>query len=88
MKKFKNGDIIYNAIKTYPKVRFFVNSGSVYYNNRADTEGNAVIFALLPTTSGYIPPGELDCNLLKEDGFVLLTEDSENLVLENCPGSV
>jgi len=27
MKKFKNSDIFYNIIKTYPKVKFFMNAG-------------------------------------------------------------
>jgi hypothetical protein len=33
MKKFTENDIFINTIKTYPKVRIFVNSGSVYYND-------------------------------------------------------
>ena len=54
MKKFGNGDIIYNAIKTYPKVRFFANSGSVSYNNDTSTQGSAVLFDFLKITPSSV----------------------------------
>ena len=34
MKKFKDGEIIYNVIKAHPKVEFFANSGVVHYNKQ------------------------------------------------------
>lgn len=84
MKKFKNGDIIYNAIKTYPKVRFFANSGSLYYNN---TKYPAVIndFLRSPPTA----PIETDeCLLLLEDGGIILAENTNFIELESCPNGV
>ena len=34
MKKFKDGEIIYNVIKTHPKVEFFVNAGIVHFDKQ------------------------------------------------------
>lgn len=82
MKKFKNGDIIYNSIKTYPKVRFLVNSGSITYNNDADRNGNAVLFDFLRN-----PPIIVEtegCLLLQEDGGQILTENGDPISIENC----
>jgi hypothetical protein len=81
MKKFGSGDIIYNSIKTYPKVRFFVNSGLVSYNNDADNEGNAVLFDFLRLPSGITVE---ECFLLAEDGQPILTEILENIQPESC----
>jgi hypothetical protein len=81
MKKFGNGDIIYNAIKTYPKVRFFANSGSVSYNNDTSTQGSAVLFDFLKI------PQELvigECFLLQENSDLILTEDGNSLIIEDC----
>ncbi len=83
MKKFKNGDIIYNSIKTYPKVRFLVNSGSITYNNDADRNGNAVLFDFLRTPP-TITEGVIDCLLLQEDGGQILTENGDPISIENC----
>ena len=41
--KFKKDDIFHNTLKTYPRVEFFIYSGSVYFNNENQT-------ALLPRT--------------------------------------
>lgn len=85
MKKFRSGDIIYNAIKAYPKVRFFVNSGSIYYNNKTDTDGNAVIFDFLPTIPGYyVPPDEPDCIILTEGSDPITTQSDYYLQVESC----
>jgi len=82
MKKFGSGDIIYNRIKAYPKVRFYANSGSISYNNDIDNSGNAVLFDFLRAPSGSIIIEE--CFLLAEDGQPLLTELSENIQPESC----
>lgn len=82
MKKFTQGDIIYNSIKTYPKVRFFVNSGSISYNNNTDTNGNAVLFDFLRN-----PPIIVEtegCLLLQEDGGQILAENGDPITVENC----
>lgn len=85
MKKFRSGDIIYNAIKTYPRVRFLVNSGSVYFNNRTDTEGNAVIFDFLRAIPPYyVPPEEPDCIILTEGADPIITQAEYYLQVENC----
>lgn len=83
MKKFKNGDIIYNSIKTYPKVRFLVNSGSITYNNDADTNGNAVLFDFLRNPS-ITTEEVVDCLLLQENGDQILTENGDPISIENC----
>jgi len=31
--EFKKDDVFYNTLKTYPRVNFYIYSGSVYYNN-------------------------------------------------------
>lgn len=81
MKKFNNGDIIYNSVKTYPKVRFFANSGSITYNNDADRNGNAVLFDFLRNPE--IPQLQ-DCLLLQEDGGQILAENGDPITVENC----
>lgn len=83
MKKFGSGDIIYNKIKAYPKVRFFANSGSISYNNNTDTTGNAVLFDFLRTPPPPFVPPE-DCLLLAEDGEGIITEDGQELQPEYC----
>lgn len=40
MKKFNDGDVLVNRIKTYPHCKFFVNTGSVVYNNKNREENN------------------------------------------------
>jgi hypothetical protein len=78
MKKFNSGDIIYNTIKAYPKVRFFANSGVVNSDS---------IFDFLPEPPpGPIPPEE--CFLLAEDGQTLLSEDNQELQPEYCDTAV
>lgn len=81
MKKFNNSDIIYNSIKTYPKVRFLVNSGSITYNNNADTGGNAVLFDFLRTP---VSESAIDCALLQENGDQILTENGDSILVEDC----
>ena len=86
MKKFRSGDIIYNKIKAYPKVRFFANSGSISYNNNTDSSGNAVLFDFLrgiPTT-----PPEIDCALLTEAEAIIYTETEGYLLVDNCGDNI
>lgn len=37
MKKFKDGDIFVNSVKTYPKVKLFGYNGKIYINNTNET---------------------------------------------------
>lgn len=37
MKKFEDGDIFLNNMKTYPKVKLFGYNGSIYINNTSET---------------------------------------------------
>jgi len=82
MKKFGSGDIIYNKIKAYPKVRFFANSGSISYNNDTDNGGNAVLFDFLRGIS--TTPPEIDCALITEEEAIIYTENDGYLLIENC----
>jgi hypothetical protein len=53
MKKFTENDIFVNTIKTYPKVRFFIQNGIIYFN---DTNDNGVkLNEFLTAISGNIP---------------------------------
>lgn len=83
MKKFGSGDIVYNKIRAYPKVRFFANSGSISYNNDTDSSGTAVLFDFLRNPPPpFVPPD--DCILLAEDGQVIISEDGQELKPEYC----
>ena len=61
--KFKSNDLIYNRIKTYPKVEFSIARGpgnttsKVYYNNRPEILGQ---FGLGSPESGYVSLYELN----------------------------
>lgn len=83
MKKFGSGDIVYNKIRAYPKVRFFANSGSISYNNDTDSSGTAVLFDFLRNPPPPLVPPE-DCFLLAEDGQILLSENNLELQPEYC----
>ena len=80
MKKFTENDIFVNTIKVYPKVRIFVYSGSVTYN---DTKNSGVLlndFLLsLPGPGTSLIPENA---IAAEDGIVILTEDGDYIVIE------
>ena len=38
--KFGSNDIFHNVIKTHPQCKFFIYSGSVYYNNKPALTGS------------------------------------------------
>jgi|688.fasta_scaffold589846_2 hypothetical protein len=48
LKKFESSDIFVNRIKTYPKVRVFTYSGSMYYNNNTVSGSGVSIYNFLP----------------------------------------
>ena len=84
MKKFKEGDLIYSVIKTYPKVEFFMNDGvqnSMYYNRL-----NYL------TSSSRVPHGHIGLNdfphiefngIIVENTFYILTEGGDIINAEN-----
>lgn len=78
MKKFTENDIFVNTIKVYPKVRFFVYSGSVTYN---DTKNSGVLlndFLLSLPGVSFIPENAIAA----EDGVAIVTEDGDYIVIE------
>lgn len=81
LKKFQNSDIFVNRIKTYPKVRVFTYSGSMYYNNNAIPNEGVELFKFL--TQPEFPPPE-ECALLAENGYFLINEDNYYLINDNC----
>ena len=53
--EFKQNDVFVNRIKAHPRVKFFLYSGTVYYNNRTSSSVNHV-------PNGYISLYELNVN--------------------------
>ena len=47
LKKFQTSDVFINTIKTYPKVRIFTYSGSMYYSNSAVSDDGVKLFDFL-----------------------------------------
>jgi hypothetical protein len=83
LKKFERNDIFVNRIKTYPKVRVFTYSGSMYYNNETISQDGARLFDFLmePVSAG--PPSPVPSTVLvTEDGEYLLTEDGTFIIIE------
>ena len=54
--KFGENDLLVNRIKSYPKVEFFVHTGSVYYNNENNNASNS------NTPNGHISLYEYNVN--------------------------
>ena len=80
LKKFNNSDIFVNKIKTYPKVRVFTYSGSVYYNNSPTTGSGVSLYDFLPEPQAPAPV--LENLILLESGDNLVTEDGDNIIIE------
>lgn len=57
--KFKEGELLYNTIKTYPSIKFNVYNGKVYYNNNAEISG-AFTGSINCTPPGFISLYELN----------------------------
>ena len=82
MKKFKPGDIFLNRVKAYPKVEFFVNSGSVdsvYYNRTIESPTSAI-------PDGHIVlnnfPNPVETPVAPVETFYVLAEDEDAIVTE------
>jgi len=67
--KFKKDDLFYNRIKTYPKVEFFIYSGSVYYNNENQMAGNS-----------HTPKGHINLYELNVFRNLHSTDDDDQLI--------
>lgn len=72
MKKFEEGDIFVNKIKTHPKVKFFGYSGKIYIDSTSAQSIKINDFL------SVIPPIFIET----EDGLLLITEDGDYLILE------
>ena len=53
LKKFKDGDLFTNVVRTYPSGEFLINSGTVYYNR--ELGGTAVVDSFLTTSVAPYP---------------------------------
>jgi hypothetical protein len=84
LKKFEKTDIFINKIKTYPRVRVFTYSGSMYYNNEAPTDINkngVTVFHFLMEPE--VSPGIAPANAIEtESGTYLLTENNVFITTE------
>ena len=79
MKKFTQNDVIVNTIKVYPKIRFFVHSGSISYN---DTNNSGVLLNDFLYLEGQATPIIPDSVLAMETEEPILTEDGEYMLIE------
>lgn len=85
MKKFENSDIFINTIKTYPKVRIFTYSGSMYYDNSAVPDSGVKLFDfLMEPPVPPVPPGPIApvTAIVTEDEQYLLSEDGQFIIIE------
>lgn len=57
--KFKEGELLYNTIKTYPSVKFNIYNGNVYYNNNPQISG-AFTGSINCTPPGFVSLYELN----------------------------
>ena len=55
MKKFTENEIFINTLKTYPKVRIFTYSGSLYYNGTVKSGPQLNDFLMEPPTPPAAP---------------------------------
>ena len=87
MKKFKPGDIFLNRVKAYPKVEFFVNSGSVdsvYYNRTIEPPASAIPDGHIGL-SNFPNPIETPVEtfyVLAEDEDAIVTEAGDQITIE------
>lgn len=90
MKKFKDGDIFYNVIKAYPKVRLFCNAGQGRYGKQnyppassgIPIESAGLFEHINPVYAGPSSGIEINNWILAENGDFLLAENGDNLILE------
>lgn len=78
MKKFEEGDILINTVKTHPRVKFLGYNGNIYVNNTADIVVRLNEF--LQVTAPSIPP--ITDAFLTESGLFIITESGDYLLIE------
>jgi hypothetical protein len=78
MKKFTGNDVFVNTIKTYPKVKIFVNNGEVYYNG---TTKNG------PELNDYLEPPPEDLPVVVNDGFEYINGWPNTIANINYPST-
>lgn len=86
MKKFNKSDIFHNIIRTYPKVEFFYNNGTLFLDrqNYPDASsdipfGNIGLYELVNRIYSNIPG---DLAILTESTDFLASENNFNLIQE------
>lgn len=76
MKKFLENEVFTSTLKVYPKVKIFVNDGSVYYNNTSKPGIEL---------NDFLQPIDIeDAYLLTEAGDILFTETGFALIIEEA----
>jgi hypothetical protein len=78
MKKFEDTDIFVNTIKTHPKVKLFGYNGKIFINNTSETSIKLNHILPIPIER----PLEDGGILTEQDGFLLITEDGNYLLIE------
>jgi len=69
--KFESDDILFNRIRTHPKIKFFIHTGSVHYNDNVDVFG---------TPNGNVSLGELGTlNAFGLDHYQFITKGSSRV---------
>ena len=66
--KFKEGELLYNTIKTHPSINFNIYNGKVYYSNLSQVSG------AFTASVGCTPPGYISLYELNVD------RSSDNLI--------
>jgi len=69
--KFESDDILFNRIRTHPKIKFFIHTGSVHYNDNVDVFG---------TPNGNVSLGQLGTlNAFGLDHYQFITKGSSRV---------
>ena len=86
--KFNRNDVYVNTLKTYPQIKYFIYSGSAFYNDtpnisgsltssvRCTTPGNISLFEL-NTDRGFITPSSNPQN----DKYITVVADEDGVIL-------
>ena len=89
MKRFEKNDIFVNRVKTYPKVSFFVNSGSLdsIWYNKQHNHGSVKLnnFLSAPPLALVSIPIDTTYFMISENSIELVTENDVNITTEQQP---
>jgi hypothetical protein len=90
MKKFKEGEIRYNVIKTHPKFEMYSNGGIVRFNrqNYPSVESDVPIESisiseLIHKIPVAVAASALDNAILAENSDPITAESGDNLIVES-----